>query len=219
LDIELPEEKKIEQLQIIRRASIRMNRLIEDLLDVSRIEAGGFTVEPRPNELEPLIDEAVELHALRAQELGIELMSDLPAGLPRVLCDHDRLLQVVFNLIGNAFKHTPAGGVVTLGARSNGNQVVVTVSDTGEGISREDLERIFDRFWQVRSHGRSGAGLGLTIVKGIVEAHGGRVWVESELGKGSAFHFTIPAEAGGSHGVEPPAREFVVLGDAAEGAA
>ena len=219
LDIELPEEKKTEQLQIIRRASIRMNRLIEDLLDVSRIEAGGLTVEPRPTELEPLIDEAVELHALRAQEQGIELVADLAPGLPRVLCDHDRLLQVIFNLLGNAFKHTPRGGMVTLSAHPSGGQVVVSVRDTGEGIEPANLERIFDRFWQARNHGRSGAGLGLTIVKGIVEAHGGRIWVESELGRGSAFHFTVPGDVEGSRGLEQPSREYVVLGDVAEGAA
>jgi PAS domain S-box-containing protein len=192
IDMELPEERKTEQLHIIRRASLRMNRLIEDLLDVSRIEAGGLTVEPQPTDVEPVISEAVELHALRAEDQGIELLSHVPPDLPRVLCDHDRLIQVIFNLLGNAFKHTPHGGVVTLSARPHGREVAFTVQDTGQGIAREDLEHIFDRFWQARSHGRSGAGLGLTIVKGIVEAHGGRVWVESEPGKGSAFHFTVP---------------------------
>jgi PAS domain S-box-containing protein len=194
IELDLPEEKKAEQLQIIRRASQRMNRLIEDLLDVSRIEGGGLVVEPEPSEVEPLIEEAVDLHSLQAREKGIELVTDVQPGLPRVACDHDRMLQVIFNLLGNAFKHTPHGGQVILSARGGDSQVLITVRDTGEGIAAEDLERIFDRFWQARSHGRSGAGLGLTIVKGIVEAHGGRVWVESEPGKGSAFHFTLPVD-------------------------
>jgi signal transduction histidine kinase len=118
---------------------------------------------------------------------------------------------VIFNLLGNAFKHTPPGGVVTLSARSHGSQVLITVRDTGEGIAPDDLERIFDRYWQARSHGRSGAGLGLTIVKGIVEAHGGRVWVESELGKGSAFHFTVPVERERTGGVREVPRTYPVL--------
>jgi signal transduction histidine kinase len=198
LEMDLPEEKKAEQLQIIRRSSVRMNRLIQDLLDVSRIEAAGLTVEPEPSEVRPLIEEALESNQLRARERGIELAIDVRPGLPRVLCDHDRVLQVIFNLVENAFKHTPEGGRVTLAARPTGSQVVVTVRDTGEGISPEDLARIFDRFWQARSHGRSGAGLGLTIVKGIVEAHGGQIWVESEVGKGSAFHFTLPVPAEGA---------------------
>jgi signal transduction histidine kinase len=198
LDIELPEDKKEEQLQIIRRSSVRMNRLIQDLLDVSRIEASGLTVEPEPNDLHPLLEEALESNSLRASELGIDLVADVRPGLPAVLCDHDRVLQVISNLVENAFKHTAKGGRVTLSARSTGSQVVITVRDTGDGIAPDDLARIFDRYWQARSHGRSGAGLGLTIVKGIVEAHGGQVWVESELGKGSAFHFTLPAQADGS---------------------
>jgi PAS domain S-box-containing protein len=198
LEIDLPEDKKEEQLQIIRRSSWRMNRLIQDLLDVSRIEASGLTVEPEPNDVHPLIDEALESNSLRARELGIELVGDVRPGLPRVLCDHGRVLQVISNLLENAFKHTSQGGRVTLSARATGSQVVITVRDTGDGIAPEDLARIFDRFWQARSHGRSGAGLGLTIVKGIVEAHGGQVWVESEVGKGSAFHFTLPAHADGA---------------------
>jgi len=198
LEIELTEDKKHEQLQIIRRSSVRMNRLIQDLLDVSRIEATGLTVEPEPIEVAPLLDEVMESASLRAHDLRIEVALDARPGLPIVLGDHDRVLQVIFNLLENAFKHTPVGGRVTLGARSTGSQVVITVRDTGEGISSEDLAHIFDRYWQARTHGRSGAGLGLTIVKGIVEAHGGQVWVESEVGKGSAFHFTLPAQAEGN---------------------
>jgi PAS domain S-box-containing protein len=192
LEVDLGETKSKEQLRIIRRASRRMSRLIEDLLDVSRIEAGGLTVSPEPIELEPLLKEAVELHLPLVHEKNVQLGSELQEDLPRVLADHDRVLQVLSNLIGNAFQHTQPGGRVTVTARARANDVILSVIDTGEGIDREDLERLFDRFWQARIRGRSGAGLGLAIVKGIVEAHGGRVWVESVRGEGSAFHFTLP---------------------------
>jgi PAS domain S-box-containing protein len=192
VEVELPESKRDDQLRIIRRASRRMSRLLEDLLDVSRIEAGGLTVDPEPIDLEPLLREAVELHLPLVEESGVELGSELEANLPLVLADHERILQVLSNLIGNAFKHTKRDGRVTVTARRDGDVVVLSVIDTGEGIAAQDLERLFDRFWQARMRGRSGAGLGLAIVKGIVEAHRGRVWVESVPEEGSAFHFTLP---------------------------
>lgn len=193
LEMDLPEDRREEQLRIIRRTAERMNRLIEDLLDVSRIEGGGLAVEPRPLEVEPLVREAVELQAPQAGERGIQLVSDVRPGLPPVLGDPHRILQVFSNLLANAFQHTLPGGRVTVSARPGEGQVVLSVLDTGGGIAPEDLARLFDRFWQARRTGRSGAGLGLAIVKGIVEAHGGRVWAESEPGGGSAFHFTLPA--------------------------
>jgi PAS domain S-box-containing protein len=195
LDVDLGETKQKEQLHIIRRASRRMSRLIEDLLDVSRIEAGGLTVSPEPTELEPLLREAIELHLPLVHEKNVQLGSELEADLPRVLADRDRVLQVLSNLIGNAFQHTQPGGRVTVSARPGAKEVVLSVIDTGEGIDADDLGRLFDRFWQARIRGRSGAGLGLAIVKGIVEAHGGRVWVDSVRGQGSAFHFTLPVSS------------------------
>jgi len=192
LELDLPEHKRTEQLRVIRRSALRMSRLIEDLLDVSRIEGGGLVVEPRPQDLASLLREATELEAPLAGERGLTLSCEAPPNLPPVVCDHDRVLQVLSNLLGNAFKHTPAGGSVTVSVRPGEGQVTVSVTDTGEGIAAADLGRLFDRYWQVRSSGRAGVGLGLTIVKGIVEAHGGRVWVESELGLGTAFHVTFP---------------------------
>jgi PAS domain S-box-containing protein len=198
LDLDLPAEKRDEQLHIVRRSSIRMARLIEDLLDVSRIEAGGIAVEPQSVEVDALVREAVELHELQARERDLHLVSDVEPGIPSALCDHERTLQILFNLLGNALKHTPPGGRVTVSARPEpAGCVTISVADTGEGIAPDDVPRIFDRFCQLRSRqGRSGVGLGLAIVKGLVEAQGGQVWVESEVGKGSVFHFTLPVAGG-----------------------
>jgi signal transduction histidine kinase len=112
--------------------------------------------------------------------------------VPEIWGDWDRLLQVFENLIGNAIKFTRAGGRITAGAAPRDDEIVFWVADTGDGISSEDLPHIFDRFWQASRAGRHGAGLGLSITKAIVEAHGGRIWVESTVGSGSTFSFTIP---------------------------
>ena len=193
LELELPEATKEEQLRIIRRTTDRMNRLIQDLLDVSRIEGGGLSVEVAPIDVDSLVGEAVELQAPQARERGITLRTTVERGLPRVMADHHRILQVFSNLLGNALKHTPPGGRITVEGRTRDGEVLLSVSDTGEGIEREALDHLFDRFWQARSGDRSGAGLGLAIVKGIVDAHGGRVWAESEPGVGSVFTFALPA--------------------------
>ena len=200
VELELPEDKKAEQLQIIRRTTTRMSRLIEDLLDVSRIEAGGLSVELEPLDMGALVREALELQGPQAQERQVELAMDVEPGLPRVRGDHHRILQVFSNLLGNALKHTPRGGRVTVSTRADGSRVLVQVRDTGDGIEREHLAHLFDRFWQARRTDRSGAGLGLAIVKAIVEAHEGRVWADSEPGKGSVFSFTLPLHDDGTRG-------------------
>ena len=192
LDLDLPAEKQEEQLHIIRRTTDRMNRLIQDLLDVSRIEGGGLRVDLRPAEVKRLMTEAVEPQRLLARDRGLELVARVPDELPRVRADHDRIMQVFSNLIANAMRHTPAGGTITLEARAEPARVVFSVTDTGEGILPEELAHLFDRLWHLSRTGRSGAGLGLAIVKGIVEAHGGEVWADSEPGRGSSFSFTLP---------------------------
>lgn len=169
-----------------------MQRLIQDLLDVSRIESGTLAVEHTRIGLAQLVVECVEAQRSLAASADLELRVDLPRELPEVLGDRDRLLQVLENLIGNAIKFTGPGGRIGVGASATAGEVLLWVSDTGPGIAAEDLPRVFDRFWQAQKAGRRGAGLGLPIVKGIVEAHGGRVWVESTLGQGSTFLFTIP---------------------------
>ncbi|QRN96062.1 PAS domain S-box protein [Archangium violaceum] len=177
-------------LRTIRGSVDRMNRLIQDLLNVSRMEAGRMSVETYPEPAETILQEALEAALPLASQ--VQLRTEVPETLPWVRADRERLLQVFSNLLGNALKFTPPGGRVTIGARSEGSVVRFWVSDTGPGIPPEALEHLFDRFWQVRHGDRRGAGLGLSIAKGLVEAHGGRIWVESEPGRGSTFCFVVP---------------------------
>ncbi len=180
------------QLRTMLELTEQMNRLIQDLLDVSRIEAGQLRVHPTPLPVPPLLDDALDLVRMAAGARGISLEVDAQGGLPRVLADRDRVLQVLSNLLGNAVKFTPRGGRVTLRAWGRKGEVEVAVSDSGPGIPPDHLPRVFDRFWQGDAR-RAGAGLGLAIARGIVEAHGGRIRVESSDGAGSTFAFTLPA--------------------------
>jgi signal transduction histidine kinase len=177
----------------IRDLTGQMDRLRQDLLDVAAIEAGRLRVEPLPVQLAEVLEEGVAALADAGAAAGVALQLQAPPGLPRVLADRERVLQVLANLAGNAVKFTPAGGSVTVSARAEGSGVRVAVSDSGAGISADDLPHVFDRFWQARSTRRAGAGLGLAIARGIVEAHGGEIRAESELGRGSTFSFTLPA--------------------------
>jgi PAS domain S-box-containing protein len=178
--------------EVIERAATRMKRLIEDLLDVTRMEAGRLPIEPAPLPAREVVIESVQSQESLVTSASLELRLDVAPDLAEVWADRDRLLQLFENLIGNAVKFTEPGGRVTVGATPRDGEVLFWVADTGVGISAEDLPHLFDRFWQARKAGRQGAGLGLPIVKGIVEAHGGRIWVESTPGHGSTFYFTIP---------------------------
>lgn len=178
--------------EAIERALARMTRLIEDLLDVSRMEAGQLSVEQAPLDAATFLFECVQSQRQLADAASIELRRHAPRILPCVWADRDRLSQVFENLIGNALKFTRRGGHITVGAKVRDNEVLFSVRDSGAGIPPEHLPHVFDRFWQARRAERQGAGLGLPIVKGVVEAHGGRIWVESTLGTGSCFFFTIP---------------------------
>jgi PAS domain S-box-containing protein len=187
-----PERRSQKPVEAIRRNATRMNRLIEDLLEVTRLEADGLAIEPARVCAGAVVCEAVEDQLPSASSALLEIELQVPRDLPDVWADRERLLQVLENLIGNAIKFTEPGGRITVGADRRDGEDVFWVSDTGPGIATEDLPHVFDRFWQSRRGGRRGAGLGLPIVKGLVEAHGGRVWVESEPGRGSTFRFTIP---------------------------
>lgn len=178
--------------ELISRAAQRMNRLIEDLLDVSLVEAGQLKLERQRIVVKDLVSEAVEMQALRASSSQIDLRLAV-ADVSDVLGDRHRLLQVFENLIGNALKFTQPGGHITVGAVPKDHEVVFSVADSGCGIAPQDLTHIFDRFWQATTRTRRlGAGLGLPITKGVVEAHGGRIWAESQFGRGSTFFFTLP---------------------------
>jgi signal transduction histidine kinase len=188
-----PERQPRNPADVIERAANRMNRLIQDLLDVARMEAGRLSLEEGCVRTVQLVSDALEAQKPLLGSASLELHVDLAPGLPEVWADRDRLLQIFENIIGNAVKFTEPGGRVTVGAAPRDGDVLFWVADTGTGIAAADLPHLFDRFWQARKEGRRGAGLGLPIVKGIVEAHGGRIWVESTVGRGSTFFFTIPS--------------------------
>lgn len=177
----------------IKRLTRRVARLVEDLLDLASIEAGKLKVDPHPQKVQALLVEAFEAFQHHAVERGIQLEMDAPGDDPRALVDHDRVLQVLANLVSNGVKFTAKGGRVVLGAKDVDDEVVFSVADTGAGIYREGLKHAFERHWQQDPSDRRGLGLGLYITRHIVEAHGGRIWAESRVGKGSTFFFTVPA--------------------------
>ncbi|HEY0151265.1 MAG TPA: sensor histidine kinase [Longimicrobium sp.] len=181
-----------QQVGVMHRAARRANRLLEDLMDVTRIESGGLAVDAAPVEVPGLLADAAEVMRGPAEENGVRLLTECAGTLPSVLADRDRVLQVFANLAGNAVKFTPAGGAVTLGAACAEGAVRFSVADTGPGMSAEQVERAFDRFWQAGRADRRGVGLGLSIARGIVEAHGGILSVTSAPNEGAIFHFTLP---------------------------
>lgn len=181
----------------IHRSALRMERLIGDLLDFAGIQGGTLTLSRAPCEPATIVADAVAAFEPLAQEEGLRLEGKAVEGLPKVTCDRDRILQVFSNLIGNAIKVSPAGSSITLRAEANDEEVLFAVADQGPGITAEDLPRLFDNYWRGSDPGYAGTGMGLSIVRGIVEAHGGRVWAESVLGQGATLIFTLP--------VAPPA--------------
>ncbi len=186
---------KIEQvkrnLKLQHRTAHHMNTLIGDLTDVARIQAGRLHLERRECAVEQAIEPAIERMRLLAGEKDVEFVICTPSNLPRTVADPSRITQVLDNLLGNALKFTPKGGSITVNTESLENEVRVSVADTGPGIPSEALSRIFEPYWQVQKT-RSGMGLGLFIAKTVVEAHGGRIWVDSVVGRGTTFYFTLP---------------------------
>lgn len=170
----------------------RATRLIRDLLDVTRLEAGTLLLERRPQAPGELVVEVTDTLGQVVSESALDLQADVEPDLPSVVGDSERLFQVFSNLVENAAKFTPPGGRIRIGARRDDKSVLFSVADTGAGIAAEDVPHVFDRYWQGRPTDRRGAGLGLTIAKGIIDAHGGRIWVETTPGRGSTFCFTIP---------------------------
>jgi len=192
-DVGSPERDLRRPAEMIERAAQRMNRLIEDLLDVTRMEGGRLALKPAPLAAEQVVFESAEAQKALATSASLEIRVDVQKNIPEVWADRDRLFQVFENLIGNAVKFTEAKGRITLGAASKDRDVLFWIKDTGCGIAATDVPHVFERLWQAKGDPeRRGAGLGLPIVKGIVEAHGGRIWLESILGQGTTFYFTIP---------------------------
>jgi len=182
-------------LEIIRDHAVRLGRLTDDLLKLARIEAGKLELEFHPVALADIIESCASTSLLKASQRNLSLDVEFPPGLPPVRGDASLLREVLQNLLDNAVQYTPPGGKVVLSAATRDSEVVVTVADTGIGIPLADKERIFERFYRVdaaRSREVGGTGLGLSIAKHIVEAHGGRIWVDSAVGEGSQFHFAIP---------------------------
>ncbi len=186
------------QLRIIRRAGERANRLIQDLLSVTTIEAGRLSVAPRKVSISELLHESAEMLQPIAREKSITISVIAADDLPSVRADPSRVLQVFSNLVGNAIKFTPAGGSITLSAERGDGNVKCSVRDNGPGIPAAQIPRLFGKFWQAKRGDSGGVGLGLAIARGIVEAHGGTVTVESEVGKGSVFSFPLPVWNGES---------------------
>lgn len=187
-----PERRSRRPADTIERAATHMNRLIQDLLDVARLAAGRLSVEQGRVSARQVVLDSFAVENPLADSASVHLRLDLPPELPEIWADADRLLQVLENLIGNAVKFSEPGGTITVAATSSADEVLFSVADTGSGIPPDELPHLFDRFWQGRKARKLGAGLGLPIVKGIVEAQHGRIWVESTPGQGSTFFFTVP---------------------------
>ena len=194
-DVPLSQERRNEHLHTIRRAADRVNRLIQSLLDVAKIEAGKITLELSFEEINELVNDAVTQAGWLAEQEGVQLLFEEEEMSSRVHVDRNKMLQVLSNLIENALKYTPEGGRVTVSAKREGDNVLIVVADTGVGIEPQVLNNLFDRFWQGHRKDGKGSGLGLTIVKGILQAHGTTANVRTEVGEGSSFEFTLPANS------------------------
>ena len=187
----IPESERNRYLDMILRSGHRMNRMIQDLLDVARVERGQLAVEPVTASLPAIVNDAIDMMAPMALQHGVALDAELDADLPAVVADPERIVQLFSNLVGNALKFTPTGGTVCIRAQRKHDRIRVAVRDTGPGIPANDVDNIFASFWQAKKADRRGIGLGLTIARAIVEAHGETIGVESTPGSGAEFWFTL----------------------------
>lgn len=195
--LEEPEDVR-ELASSINRSAGEMLRLIEDLLDVERMAVGKLTLQYEEHDIREIINQAVEQLQGSAAAKGITLEAEPQDVCGYAVCDRSRVMQVLSNLIGNSIKFTPGKGRICVSCQRTGPQekeVQVSVSDTGEGIAPEKIKTIFERFSQINNQDRRGIGLGLYIARMMVEEHPGRIWVDSKVGEGSTFHFTLPLRA------------------------
>lgn len=191
------DERQRTALETVFTSARKLSRLIDDILDLSRLEAGQMDFELKPVRMDELLSELNDLVSVLADQSKISLELDIENGLPPVSGDREQLLRVIMNLVSNALKFTPENGRIRVGLRRDSAATLrVSVMDTGMGIPKDKLEKIFDKFFQVSetkdSSRRKGSGLGLSICRKIIQAHNGRIWAESDLGHGSTFHFTLP---------------------------
>lgn len=198
-ELSLPAEV-INHTAVMREAAEQMDALIADLLDVTRVEAGRLSVSALPEDTEELLGDTLRTLAPVTAEKSIRLKLHAPDDIPSVLADRERIGQALSNLVGNAVKFSPAGSEIIVRVSVLDTEVLISVSDKGMGMNAEQLSHAFDRFWQSSRTDRQGAGLGLAIAKGIVDAHGGRIWAESSPGAGSTFYFTLLRAASGDGG-------------------
>jgi signal transduction histidine kinase len=182
----------LESVELISQAAEQMDALIRDLLDVNRLDAGKLGVSPVPVDPAALLTESLQTLRPLVEEKRISLDVQIGAELPEVLADRERIQQTLSNLVGNAIKFSPAGSKIVVAARRDTDAVIISVHDEGKGIPADQLPRVFDRYWQSSRTDRQGAGLGLAIAKGIVEAHGGRIWIDSKPGEGTNASFSLP---------------------------
>jgi PAS domain S-box-containing protein len=181
-----------ESLQLIAQAAEQMDALIRDLLDVSRLDAGKLVISAVPMDPSTLLTDSLQTLRPLVDQKAISLDLQIETALPRVMADPERIQQALSNLVGNAIKFSPEGSKIAVVTRKESDGVIISVIDTGSGIVADQLPRVFDRYWQSSRTDRQGAGLGLAITKGIVEAHGGRIWIESNPGEGTTASFTLP---------------------------
>ena len=194
-DVEDPFVKVDKYVERIQRFSARMNRIVGDLVDVASIEAGKLSLDRVRSDPALVLRDALEAFDHAASRYGITLRGERAAAPGAVELDHERILQVLTNLVGNALKFTPRGGEIVLRLGRRGDDVCFAVTDSGPGIPAEMLDKIFERYVQLTEGERQGLGLGLYISKSIVDEHGGRIWAESTPGAGSTFFFTLPARS------------------------
>jgi PAS domain S-box-containing protein len=190
--LEVAEPRYRKHLETIYRAATRMDHLIGDLLDMASIQAGRLKLERKPEEADTLVREVLDLHEPMVVEKGLRLIRQCELPGQKLLCDRDRVLQVFGNLLGNAIKFCGSGDTIKLRGHLEGPVALFEIADTGPGIPEHELPHIFEPYWSGRRHAKKGTGLGLFITKGIIEAHGGRIWVESTVGQGTTFYFTLP---------------------------
>jgi signal transduction histidine kinase len=190
-DLESSSPQLAPTVRKMERAAERMDKMIRDLLDYASIDAGRFSISPRAHDISAIVAETLAGFESVASVRNVELAMVVPDGLPLAFCDRDRVLQVTTNLVGNAMKILAKGGLVVVRAEQRADKIMISVVDTGPGIPAQEQSWLFERYWRgQRTY--AGHGLGLAIARGIATAHGGEMWVESEVGRGATFSFTLP---------------------------